>query len=407
MSAELAPSRGSRELHAWRRSVFAVFGISGFGLSNWLARVPAARDELHATAFQMGLLALGIAIGSIAGFTIAGRIGGRLAPRTVIAGALGLSALGLAAAGGAVLLPGGVGWAMAALVLFGTGNGTCNVVMNIEGTRIEHAQGTPVMPYFHAVFSVGAAAGAGLGALCAAAGVTPTAQLLAVAVCMAAALPLVTRALSRDAAAPSRTRAEAQPQPMLRERSAWSEPRTLLIGTVVLGMSFANGAANDWIALGMVDGHGAAQGTAAATINVFSVAVVAARLFGTRALMAFGRARVVQASALLALAGLAVFIFTPSPAWAFAGATLWGLGVALAFPLGMSAAGDEPERAPQRIAVVAAIGYAGSLVGPPLIGFVAGGTGILHALLIVPVLVAVAGLTAPVLRDRAAARRLG
>jgi fucose permease len=171
-------------------------------------------------------------------------------------------------------------------------------------------------------------------------------------------------------------------------------------------MSFANGAANDWIALGMVDGHGVAQGAAAATVNVFSVAVVAARLFGTRALTAFGRARVVQASALLALAGLAVFIFTPSAPWAFAAAILWGLGVALAFPLGMSAAGDEPERAPQRIAVVAAIGYAGSLVGPPLIGFVAGGTGILHALLIVPALVAVAGLIAPVLRDRAP-RRLG
>jgi cyanate permease len=85
---------------------------------------------------------------------------------------------------------------------------------------------------------------------------------------------------------------------------------------------------------------------------------------------------------------------------ALVGAALWGLGVSLAFPIGMSAAADEPAAATRRIAVVAAMGYSGSLVGPPLIGFVAGESGILHALFIVLVLMVVAGILAPVLRPK-------
>ncbi|MFC4245287.1 MFS transporter [Gryllotalpicola reticulitermitis] len=409
MSTDARATRDGTLNRAWRRSIFAVFGLSGFGIANWLSRVPAARGTLHATAFEMGVLALGISIGSIIGFALASRLAGRWAPRTIIAAALGLSTLGLAGAGAGAVLPGGFAPTMIALVLLGAGNGTCNVAMNVEGTHLEYAISRPVMPHFHAVFSIGAAVGAGLGAVCAAMQVPAVVQLVAVAAAMALSLPLVTRALTPTATL-ARTAVPAEPagpgtpsrpaaRPAARRSTAWLETRTLLIGVVVLGMSFANGAANDWIALAMVDGHGAAQGLAAATTDVCSVAVVVARLFGPRVLTRLGRTQTVRASAVTALAGILLFVFAPNAASALGGAALWGLGIALAFPVGMSAAGDEPARAPERIAVVAAIGYSGSLVGPPLIGFVAGGTGILHALLIVPVLVVAAGLAAPVLRQ--------
>jgi MFS family permease len=396
-----AEPRPPRDIGSWKRSVLGVFALTGFGIANWLSRIPAARDELHASAFQMGTLAFGIAAGSIAGFALAGRLAGRRAPRTIITGALCVSVLGLAGAGAGVTAPGGLAWAMIALVLLGLGNGTCNVVMNVEGAAIEHALRHPVMPRFHAMYSAGVAAGAGVGALCAAAGVPPAAQLIPVAAAIGLILPAVTRALSTAPPVTENTGTEntentkSQTQP-----GKAFDGRTLLIGVVVLGMSFANGAANDWIALGMVDGHGVAQGAAAATVNVFSLAVVAARLSGSRALVRLGRTRTVQISAITGLGGVLLFILAPTALWAFAGSVLWGLGVALAFPIGMSAAGDDPRHAARRIAVVAAIGYAGSLAGPPLIGFIAGRAGILHALLIVPVLVAAAGLASPVLRPR-------
>lgn len=397
MSIEPRPARAARDIGSWRRSVLAVFGLSGFGIANWLSRIPAVRDELHASAFQMGTLAFCISVGSIAGFALAGRLAYRWAPRTVITSALSVSLLGLAGAGMGVVLPGGLAWSMIALVLLGLGNGTCNVVMNVEGAGIEYALSRPVMPQFHAMFSAGAAAGAGVGALCAALRIAPTVQLIAVSAAIGMILPGITRALSAAAAVTENTsRVKSSP---LRGTAASFEVRTMLIGVVVLGMSFANGAGNDWIALGMVDGHGVADGAAAATVNVFSLAVVVARLSGSRALVSLGRTRTVQISAVVGLAGLLLFIFAPTALWAFAGSILWGLGVALAFPIGMSAAGDDPRYAAKRIAVVAAIGYAGSLVGPPLIGFIAGSTGILHALLIVPVLVVAAGLATPVLSE--------
>ncbi|GMA94080.1 hypothetical protein GCM10025881_09040 [Pseudolysinimonas kribbensis] len=147
----------------------------------------------------------------------------------------------------------------------------------------------------------------------------------------------------------------------------------------------------------MVDGHGSGPGVAALAVDVFTIAVVVTRLTGVLLLSRLGRVRTVQLTAAVAIAGLLLFILVPNPVVAFVGAALWGLGVSLGFPIGMSAAGDEAQGATGRIAVVAAIGYAGSLVGPPLIGFVAGGVGIRTALLIAVVLVVAAGAVAPVL----------
>jgi cyanate permease len=68
---------------------------------------------------------------------------------------------------------------------------------------------------------------------------------------------------------------------------------------------------------------------------------------------------------------------------ALTGALLWGVGASLGFPVGMSAAADDPERAAVRVSVVSSIGYTAFLAGPPLIGLLAGHSGILMALFVV------------------------
>jgi MFS family permease len=383
---------------AWRRSVFIVFGLSGFGVASWLSRVPSARDGLHASTLQMGVLALGISIGSVGGFIVAGRIGSRFSPKRVIGSSLFVAAVGLILAGLGASLLSDYPLTMAGLILLGLGNGTCNVTMNVEGAAIERTLARPVMPWFHAVFSIGAAVGASLGALAATLKVSPSVHLLVAGVIVIGLSTVAVRQLS--VSPPQAVPHPAGASLAARRLGAWLEPRTLLIGVVVLGMSFANGAANDWVALAMVDGHGVGDGAAALTVDAFTVAVVVARLFGVPILARFGRVRTVQASAVVAIVGLLLFILGPSAPLAIVGVALWGLGIALAFPIGMSAAGDDPRGASARIAIVAAIGYAGSLVGPPLIGFVAEQVGILHALLLVLALVVAAGIVAPVLRPR-------
>lgn len=171
----------------------------------------------------------------------------------------------------------------------------------------------------------------------------------------------------------------------------WRDSRTLLIGLIVLGMAFAEGSANDWLALAMVDGHGVDNATGAIVLGVFVTAMTVGRLLGVLVLDRYGRVPVLRASAVLATVGLLIVIFVPSAWIATIGVVLWGLGSALGFPVGMSAAADDPKTAAARVSAVATIGYCAFLVGPPLIGFLGEHIGLLHGLLVVLVLVALAG----------------
>jgi MFS family permease len=179
----------------------------------------------------------------------------------------------------------------------------------------------------------------------------------------------------------------------------WLEPRTLLIGLLVLGMAFTEGSANDWLALAMVDGHGVDNATGALVFGIFVTAMTAGRVGGVFLLDRFGRVPVLRVSALLAAVGLVTMIVARNPGLAAAGVVAWGLGSALGFPVGMSAAADDPKTAAARVSAVATIGYLAFLVGPPLVGFVGEQVGLLNALLIVLGLVAVAGIVSPAARE--------
>ena len=125
--------------------------------------------------------------------------------------------------------------------------------------------------------------------------------------------------------------------------------------------------------------------------GVFVTAMTVGRLAGATLLDRYGRVRVLRASAALAILGLLMFIFIPTLWLAIVGVVLWGLGSALGFPTGMSAAADDPRIAAARVSAVATIGYCAFLIGPPVIGFLGEHFGLLHGLLIVAVLIVVAG----------------
>jgi len=107
----------------------------------------------------------------------------------------------------------------------------------------------------------------------------------------------------------------------------------------------------------------------------------------------------VRALALAGAVGAALFVFAPAPL-AFAGTLLWGAGIALGFPVGMSAAADDPVNPAGRVSAVAIIGYCAFLAGPPLLGFLGQQFGILNALLVILFLLVLSALAAPAARER-------
>ncbi len=151
--------------------------------------------------------------------------------------------------------------------------------------------------------------------------------------------------------------------------------------------AWAEGAANDWLALMLHDNRDASAAAAAAGFAVFATAMTIGRVAGNKVVNTFGRVPVLRVGAVVATVGVVVLLTVPFLAASYAGALLWGLGIAIAFPLAMSAAGETPGRGPAAIAMVATIAYTGFLVGPPLIGSIAHATGLDKALWVV------AGLT--------------
>jgi MFS family permease len=383
----------------WRNAMFVVFAACGFALAAWVSRTPAVREGLGASTAQMGWLIFAIAAGAIFGLTAAGVLVGRFGVRPVIRIALLTAAAGLAVVGlGAALASFAV--VAAGLIVFGLGFGTTDVSMNVAGAANERALGRTIMPIFHATYSMGTLFGAGLGVLAQHLGVDVGIHLAVAAVVMVAAVIPATRMLPAGIGVST----PGQPKLTRPERLAiWRDPRTLLIGLMVLGIGLAEGAAEDWLPLAMVDGYGVNETSAAALFGVFVVTMTLGRLFGVILIDRFGRVAMLRASALVATLGLVVVIFGPEmfgagAATAAIGIALWGLGTSLGLPVGMSAAADDPRTASARVSAAATVGYAAFLFGPPVLAFAGEHVGLLHSFLIVLALVAVAGLIAPVAR---------
>ncbi|WP_169164424.1 MFS transporter [Cellulomonas taurus] len=363
-------------------AVFAVFVLNGANFSSWAARLPAVRDGLDLQPAQMGLLLLIGSLGSIVALPLSGLIVTRLgAARTVLTFAL-VNACGYLLAALGVGL-GQVPVVAAALVLCGIGTGVWDASMNLEGALVEQRLGRTVMPRYHAGFSVGTVAAAGIAALAAAARVPVWIHLpLVVLVTTVGVFFAVRKFLPVDHAETGTVAADGPKQSVF---AAWLEPRTLLIGLVVLAAALTEGAGNDWLSLAVVDGFAQSDTVGAVSFGIFVAAMTAMRFLGTGLLDRFGRVVVLRLCAGLALVGLLIFGLVPTDMlWlAVIGAVLWGMGAALGFPVGMSAASDDPLRAAARVSVVSTIGYTAFLAGPPLLGLLADHVGYRHALLVI------------------------
>lgn len=378
----------NKQTNAAKWAVLATFGCNGLVMSSWLSRVPDVKAELGLTPGQLGTVLLAISIGALIGLPSAGRITARIgATKTVRIGIL-------LAAPGAVLAGIGVEWVgsayltAAALVLVGLGNGIWDVAQNVEGAAVELAMGRTYMPTFHAAFSGGTVLGALIGAA-ATWGNVPILVHLGVVVPLAGLatwlvgryfLPAKTDAVE-DVAAPV-------------GRSAWLEPRTILVGFIALAAAFTEGTANDWLAVAFVDGHNLPNSQGVIALAVFLTFMTAGRLIGPSIIDRYGRVVVLRVLFGAAILGCGLVVF--GNVWvAYLGCAIWGLGASLGFPVAMSAAADDPARSARRISVVSTIGYMAFLAGPPLLGFLGDQVGVLHALLVVGALSLIAMLLVP------------
>ena len=359
-----------------RTAVFVVFALAGLVFASWASRIADTKAALGLSAGELGLILLAMSAGSVTGLPLAGLLAvGTVddleGPRPVLA---------------------------AGLFLIGLGVGLWDVAMNLEGATVEHALGTSVMPHFHAAFSGGTVLSALLGAAMSW-GSVPLLVHFAGAVLVTALVGLwAVRSFLPRGVEEGEHEADAAPAVAGHQRSAWLEPRTLLIGVVVFAAAATEGTANDWLSVAFVEGHELPNWAGVLGFATFLTFMTVGRLLGTRMLDTYGRVPVLRVSFGLAVAGALLVIFGTD--WmAFVGAAVWGVGAALGFPVGISASADDPQRAAARMSVVATIGYVAFIAGPPTLGFLGDHVGVLHSLLVVGALAVLALSVVPSVRE--------
>ena len=391
------------QLLRWKFAIFAIFFASGLSVATWAARVPAIKIALGIDNLQVGLLLLGAGIGSLVGLSSAAFLIAKLGTRRAMPISIVTFAIGLIVIGVGTDMAHSYPVVLAGLFLFGIGNGSVDIMMNVEGAGIENHTGKTLLPMFHGLFSLGTVAGALFGALAirldytVAAHATITAGLIALVAIVA--LTNVPRSAAEVADASTSNTRTTWRERLAPTIDAWKDPRTYGIGLVMLGMSFAEGGANDWLALAMVEDHGTTEALGALGLATFSVSMTVVRLFGGPLVDRFGRVAILRALAVSATAGMILFIWAPSIELIFVAAVLWGAGVSLGFPLGMSAAADDPTRAAARVSAVATIGYVAFLCGPPLLGLISEHIGLLNTLYILVALAIISGFASASARE--------
>ncbi|MGV0111787.1 MFS transporter [Arthrobacter sp. CP30] len=382
-----------------RWALCALFFVPRVSISSWVTRTPDIRDLLGASTAEIGLVLLGLAVGSMVGILSSGPLVTRFSTRPVMVAGTALILLSMPTIGfGASLGQSGV--VTAGLLLFGLGMGGVEVALNVEGADVEQALDRPVLPALHGSFSLGTFVGAVAGIVFTATAYPVLNHLLFVSGIDLLILVVAIRQISLGVGRTDRVVGASGVAPDGGLGALLRDGRLLIIGAVVLAMALAEGTANDWLPLVMVDGHGFDAALGSAIYAVFAASMTVGRFSGGWFIARYGRAAVLCVSAIAGAAGLAVVIFVDNQVAAGAAAVLWGLGASLGFPVALSAAGASGPHSAARVSFVATLGYVAFLVGPPVLGFLGEHYGLRNALIVPLALVVTAAFFAPHIASR-------
>ncbi|WP_328744947.1 MFS transporter [Streptomyces sp. NBC_00285] len=398
------------ELTRLRIALTVFFAMDGFIFAGWVVRIPAIKEQTGASASALGLALLGVSAGAVITMMLTGRLCRRYGTHRVTVACAVLLSLSVA-------LPPLTHSAMAlgaVLLVFGAAYGSLNVAFNSAAVDLVGALRRPIMPSFHAAFSLGGMIGAGLGGLVAG-GLSPTRHLLGLTVIGLLVTTVAGRTLLRiqplapaqhtppaQAPRPSQDAPRLHPAPAsehtLRQQPAPRRPDTrtrglvITFGLIALCTAYGEGALADWSALHLEHDLDATPGIAAAGYSCFALAMTIGRLTGTKLLERLGQTRTLVGGGTTAALGMLLGALAPSLWAALLGFMITGLGLANLFPVAVERAGRLA--GPDGVAVASTLGYGGMLLGPPAIGFMADWFSLPAALTSVAVLAAAAAAIA-------------
>lgn len=384
-----ASARKKLQLRTW--ALFTFFFLPGLVIASWVTRTPAIRDTLNVSISGMGIVLFGLSIGSMSGILCSGWLVKRFGTRTIIRSGMIMMVIGMLILSLALWLASPFIFALG-LASLGCGLGSAEVSMNVEGAVIESLMKKTVLPMMHGFFSLGTLVGAAIGLTLTAWNMISWLHLLLISLLVIIPIMIALKAIPHGTG--KDTSGENTHHEQQTRRPFYKDTQLLLIGFIVLAMAFAEGSANDWLPLLMVDGHGFSPTSGSLIYLGFTLGMTLGRFTGGWFIDHYSRVIVVRACAIMGMLGIGMIVFIDNSVLAGLSVLLWGLGTSLGFPLTISAAGDTGPDAATRVSVVASCGYVAFLVGPPLLGFLGEHYGLRYAMLVVLSLMIMAALVA-------------
>lgn len=367
-----------KRLRNWQVTLltyFAVFGVAGASIA---VRLPLVRDLLGVSVSTLGILLFVGSVGSLLSLSLVGRFIAKFGTRRI--SIYGFATAMAAYIAQALMAQAGLPVFYAAFAFIaGFVIGASDVAINVDASTVEQKLGRSVLPRMHAAFSFGTLFGAAIGTAAAAANF-PLPIQVALICAVGLALPLVARRHLPEGNGIEVAHSEAELEKAAENGVDLKHKVTLglvLLGLGIFGMTLGEGSSNDWLTLAIVDDYRESDTTAGIAYAVLLAAMAITRFFGGNLADRLGKANTLRLMALLGITGILLIISEHSIVLALIGSALWGCGVALAFPLFISAAGEMPNPA-KKVAFVSAAGYMAFLVGPPLLGFLGEAWGLLN-----------------------------
>ena len=359
------------QLRKARRAIIFFFCSTGSVYGLLTARLPALREQLQAGEALVGMAMLCLGCGSLAGFAAMHALQRRWSTQAILRLGSACLLLSLPLCG---LAPTGTLFC-AACGLLGACFALADVAMNTQGILLEQRLRHNCLSGLHACYSFGGLGGSLLGAVFAALGATPLVTFVTVTGCLLGGWFLCSSFLLPD---------KADSPTAVKERPGRGVPLFIyLCGFLALSAYAVEGSCAEWSALLLHTVKGAPESVAALGFGAFSVTIALSRLLGDGLRRRWGDFTLLLRSTTAAVCGLAIVLLSPWPVLCLAGYALTGAGMAPIMPVLLSRAGSRDDISPQRATTaIATLGYAGLLVIPPGIGWLAQWYGLPTALLL-------------------------
>lgn len=371
----------------WSAAAAALFFARAFLFATWVSRGPEVQNALQLSNPQMGLFTMLYPVGGIFGIFFASHLVRRFGSKAIavtgfVLGIIAMSSLGSAIESGALLV--------SSVLLFAIGLPMAieDFVGNFEGNKADRASKKSIFPAIHGTYGLGMLGGAAVSSWAIEQGMTLQMHYFFTAIFVGVV------SITAGLLLPDSKKSAAEEKPLRgAAKTVWSEPRSLFIATIGFAFVMAEMAAGTWVPIALTQ-SGMSGSDAALLFGLFWVGITAGRLLGGFVVDRFGRLNTVRYSAILASAGILIFILNDLINLPILGLMLWGLGIAMGFPMSVAAMGDEKSMAPARINMIITIVYLSSISVGPALGALGDVAGLFVAFSIPLVLMLVAALLA-------------